>query len=194
MRLLVGSSGVVARNQPSLSATCGPDNHVCGAADVIPSGLYGVVQLDPPVMEPAGWWWVRVAYENGLTGWSSGYPPYLNSLSPVQMAQGFNFRVIADYTGPTLTQATCISDGVNSAAILNLQPIPSGTGQQGTLLCTWTMPAVGNHIAVVRAVNNVGSAPSTEFQFQVTAQVVAPPPNAPTNLRIAPVDALSRNK
>lgn len=187
MRLLVGSTGVLARNTPSLSGTCGKDNHACTVADAIPPGQYGVVQNDAPVFESSGWWWVKVNYENGVSGWSSGYPPYLNQLNPPQMAQGFSFRTIADYAGPSITQGICIKDGTESAATLSLQPIPNSVGQQGTISCPWTTPAIGNHIVVIRAVNNAGVANSSEFQFAVTAQVVPQPPNTPSNLRIAPL-------
>lgn len=184
MRLQVGQA-VLVRNTPSLSGTCGKDNHVCTTADAVPPGQYGVVQSDPPVFESAGWWWSRIAFENGITGWASAYPPYLQQLSPPEMAQGFSFRVVGDYSGPTLTQAVCISDGVNSAATMNLQF--SGTGQMGTLSCLWTNPPIGNHIQVIRADNGAGQAPSTEFQFKVTAKATQPPPVPPANLRIGPV-------
>jgi len=187
MRLQVGSP-VLVRNTPSLNGTCGSDNHVCTAADAIPSGQYGVVQIDPPVFESAGWWCSRIAYETGVTGWSSAYPPYLNQLTPPQMAQGFNFRVVGDYAGPGLTQGICINDGVQSAAVLNLQPQSGGTGVTGTMSCAWTMPPIGNHITVIQGVNTVGPGPlSAEFQFSVTAKVVPQPPGTPQNLRIAPV-------
>jgi hypothetical protein len=186
MRLVVGGSGALPRNTPSISGTCGKDNHACTAADAIVPGVYGVVQNDPPVFEPAGWWWVNVTYENGITGWTSGYPPYLNALTPPQMAQGFNFRVVGDYNGPNLTSARCINDGVQSDATMNLQAITGGLGQTGTLSCLWNAPANGNHIAVIQAINNVATVPSTEFQFSVTAQVVPQAPNAPSNLRIGP--------
>jgi hypothetical protein len=187
MRLVVGGSGVYARSIPSLTGNCGTgEGHPCAAADVIPPGVYGIVQNDPPVFEAAGWWWVRVVYDNKITGWSTGYPPYLNQLVPPQMALGFSFRVAGDYTGPTLTEGRCISDGVQSAASLNLQPQSGGTGQTGTMSCLWTTPPVGNHIAVIQAINAVGTSNSTEFQFAVTMQAVPQPPNAPVNLRIAP--------
>lgn len=186
MRLIVGGSGALARNTPSLNGTCGMPAHECTAADSVAPGVYGVVQNDPPVFDPGGFWWVNTSFETGVVGWVSGVPPYLNQLTPVQMAQGFSFKVVGDYLGPNLTAAKCINDGIQSDAILNLQAQQGGTGQTGTLACIWNTPSVGNHIAVITAVNTVGSAPSTEFQFSVTAQVVPQVPSAPTNLRIAP--------
>lgn len=190
MRLVVGGSGALPRNTPNLNGMCGTPAHECTAADAIPPGVHGVVQNDPPVFEPAGWWWVNVTYENGITGWTSGYPPYLNALTPPQMAQGFSFRVVGDYNGPNLTSGRCINDGVQSDAVLNLQAITGGLGQTGTLSCLWTTPANGNHIAVIQAINNVATTPSTEFQFSVTAQVVPQAPNAPSNLRIGPASGV----
>jgi hypothetical protein len=186
MRLQVGSGGVLPRNTPSLTGTCGKDNHVCTPSDAIPPGIFGVVQSNPPVFEAAGWWWIMVNYENGINGWSSGYPPYLNMTSPPQMAQGFSFRVAGDYSGPTLTSGRCYNDGVVSNATLNLQA--QGTGQTGTMSCLWTTPPNGNHIAVIEAINNAGTMKSSDFQFSVTAQAVPQPPVAPSNLRIAPTN------
>lgn len=191
MRLIVGGSGALARNAPSFSGTCGADNHQCTAADAAVPGVYGVVQNDPPVFDPGGWWWIFVRYETGLVGWTSGYPPYLNALVPPQMAQGFSFKVIGDYAGPNLTSARCISDGVPSDATLSLQAQTGGTGQIGTLSCLWTTPTIGNHIAVITAINEAGSAPSTEFQFSVTAIVTPQAPTAPSNLRISPLTPVS---
>jgi hypothetical protein len=182
MRLIVGAQGVLARNTPSGTGTCGADNHVCTQADAILPNTYGVVQSDVPVLDPAGWYWVRVTYESGQTGWSSGYPPFLNSLSPPQMVQGSSFRIVADYNGPALTSARCVSDGVQSDAVMQLQATTGG--QMGTLQCTWKAPTVGNHIQVITAVNANGSAPSTEFQFSVTTAPVPPIPASPMNLRI----------
>lgn len=192
MRVLVGGSGVYARNTPDANGTCGTPAHACTAADLVAPGMYGVVQADAPVIDPAGWSWLRVQYETGVTGWSPGYPPSLNMLNPPQMVQGSSFRVVGDYSGPSLTGATCINDGVNSAAVLSLTPIPGGTGQQGTLQCDWKAPPVGNHKAVITATNAIGSAPSTEFQFAVTTQAQPTPPAAPTSLRIGPVSGVTR--
>jgi hypothetical protein len=143
------------------------------------------VQTDPPVLDPSGFYWVKMQFDSGVSGWSSGYPPYLVALSPPQMIQGANFSIAGDYNGPAITQAVCIIDGVNSAAVLNLQP--TSGGQQGTLICAVAAPAVGNHKAVIRTENNAGSAASPEFQYAVTSAPIPQPPNAPSNLRITPV-------
>lgn len=185
MRIQVGQA-VLARNTPSLSGTCGTPAHACTTADAIPSGTYGVIQPDAPVLDASGWYWQKITYQyaGGVTGWSSSYPPYIQQLSPPQMVQGIAVSVVGDYSGPALTSAICINDGVNSAAQMSLQP--NGTIVSGTLLCGWGMPGVGNHKAVIKAVNNAGTADSTEFQFAVTTAPIQTPPNAPSNLRIAP--------
>jgi hypothetical protein len=184
MRVQAGGSGVLPRNTPSANGTCGTDNHTCTAADAIVPGTYGVIQPDPPVLDPGGWYWSKVVYDNGVTGWSSAYPPYLNMLSPPQMISGVDFNIVGDYAGPALVQGVCINDGVSSAAQLQLQV--SASGQSGTLICPLKAPGIGNHIAVIRAVNNAGTTPSTEFQFSVTAAAIPQPPAAPQGLRIAP--------
>jgi hypothetical protein len=187
MRIQVGAQGVLVRNAPSLTALCGPlPGHECTGADAVLAGNYGVVQIDAPVYDQNGWWWSNVLFDNAIRGWVSAFPPYINSLQPPQMAQGFPFRVIGDYNGPELTSGICINDGVNVTATLNLQAIPGGTGQQGTISCAWGMPAPGNHKAVIQAINNAGVGTSLEFQFAVSTQVVQQVPTTPGNLRIGP--------
>ena len=191
MRVISGGTGVLLRNTPSLSGTCGTPAHTCTAADSIPPNTYGVIQPDPPVLDAGGWYWHRITfqYAGGVTGWVSAYPPYINMLSPPQMIEGVTMSVVADYIGPALTQAICINDGVNSAATLSLQPQSGGTtgSVQGTLLCAWGMPGIGNHKAVVKAVNNAGTMDSTEFQFAVNTAPTQVAPAAPSNLRITPL-------
>lgn len=187
MRLISGAQGVLLRNDPSLSSLCGMPPHECLIGDATLPGVYGIVQSNPPVFDASGWWWVYMIMEDKKQGWASGYPPYLNPLTPPQMAQGFSFRVVGDYNGPTLTGSRCISDGVQSDAVMSLQA--SGTGQMGTLSCLWTTPAVGNHIAVINATNANGTTPSTEFQFAVTAQAIPQIPSSPQNLRIGPTSS-----
>lgn len=188
MRIIVGSQGVLVRNAPHYGM-CGEPlpGHECTAADAVLAGIYGVIQTDPPVFETS-WWWSNVLFDNGIRGWVSAVPPFINQLTPPQMALGFPFRVVGDYNGPNLTNAICINDGINSAAVMNLQAIPGGNGSQGTLSCDWGKPSTGNHIAVIRAVNPAGTAQSTEFQFAVSTIVVQQVPTTPGNLRIAPAD------
>lgn len=188
MRLVVGSQGALVRNTPSLTGTCGSPAHTCTAADGVLAGVFGVVQINPPVHDTNGFWWVYMVFDTGVKGWVTGYPPYLNMLNPIQMSTGFSFRVVGDYNGPTITSALCLNDGVQSNATMALQAIPGATGQQGTLSCSWGMPGVGNHKAVIRAINGAGTASSEEFQFVVNTQVVQQVPNAPGNLRIGPLD------
>jgi hypothetical protein len=189
MRIVVGGQGVLVRNMPSLTALCGPlPGHDCTAADAVLAGNYGVIQSDPPVFDQNGWWWSNVLFDNAIRGWVSGLPPYINQLQPPQMAVGFPFRVVGDYNGPEITSGVCINDGVNVAGVLNLQAIPGGTGQQGTISCDWGKPAAGNHKAVIQAINNAGVGTSLEFQFAVSTQVVQQVPNTPGNLRIGPAD------
>lgn len=184
MRVQVGSGGVLPRNTPSLSGTCGTPPHACTQADAVPPNTYGVIQSDPFVSDPGGWYWERVVFDNGQSGWTTAYPPYLNQLSPPQMVQGVSVTVVGDYNGPVLTSATCINDGLPSGAQLFLQPTTGG--QMGTIQCAWGMPAVGGHKGVIRAINSAGQADSSEFQFAVTAAPIPQPPAAPQNLRIAP--------
>lgn len=192
MRVVVGADGSIPRNAPW--GTCGTDNHACGAGDSQPTGVYGFVMPDPPVLDTGGaYYWVRVTYASptttGLTvGWSRGVPPFLVMLTPPQMIAGIAFNITADYLGPVLTQAICINDGANSPATMQLQSVtlPDGKtpGQQGTLRCPWPKAGVGNHKVVVKAVNGQGTMDSTEFQFAVTDVPVAQPPTMPNNLRI----------
>jgi hypothetical protein len=186
MRIVVGAQGVLVRNAPSLTAQCGMPPHDCTGADAVLAGVNGVIQADAPVYDQNGWWWSNVLFDTGIRGWVSAFPPYINSLQPPQMATGFPFSVVGDYNGPTLDSAICINDGVNVAGVLNLQAIPGGTGQQGTITCSWGKPAPGNHKAVIQAVNTAGVGTSQEFQFAVSTQVVQQVPTTPGNLRIGP--------
>lgn len=185
MRVIVGSGGALARNQPSFTGTCGPDNHACTAADAVAPNTYGVVQSNPPVLDSGGWYWHRVLFETAVEGWVTVTgPERLSALSPPQMIQGSSFQIVGDYLGPILTGARCILDGVNSDAVRSLAP--DAAGQKGTLHCPWPKADLGNHIAVIQAINNAGTMNSSEFQFAVTAAPVAPIPAVPSNLRIAP--------
>lgn len=184
MRVFAGSGSALVRNTPSLTSQCGTPPHECTAADSAPPNTNGVVQSDPAVLDPAGWWWIRVQFENGMAGWVSGYPPFVMSFTPPQLVQGTSFRIVGDYNGPVLTGARCISDGLQSDAIMQLQP--NSAGQQGILICGWTTPGLGNHTQVISAVNANGTTPSTEFQFSITTAPLPPIPTAPMNLRINP--------
>lgn len=184
MRVITGSQGAIPRNTPSLNGTCGTNNHACTSADAVAPNTYGVVQSDTAVADPAGWYWVRVQFSTAAIGWVTGYPPYINQLSPPQMIVGSSFRVVGDYTGPVLTSARCINDGVNSNATMALQPGPSG--QQGTIQCPWTNVPIGNHISAMILTNDAGSSPSVELQFSVTSAPTPPVPVSPSGLRITP--------
>lgn len=184
MRVFVGSSGTYARNTPSHTGQCGTPAHECAAADVVAPNTYGVVQNDPPVLDAGGWSWQRVQFDNAITGWVMSYPPNINTLSPPQMISGVPFQVIADYTGPVLTQAVCINDGANSPATVQLSPFNGAV--QGTLLCPWPTAGIGNHKVVIHAVNGSGTMASPEFQFAVTTAPVVASPAQPQNLRIGP--------
>jgi hypothetical protein len=159
---------------------------------VILPNTYGVIQGDPPVLEAAGWYWEKITFDNGINGWVTSYPPYINMLMPPQMIEGSSFNIIADYSGSALTQAICIFDGANSAATLQMQPTTGGV--TGTILCPWPKAGTGNHKAVVQAVNQSGTMPSAEFQFQVSAAVVQPIPSAPQNLRIGPASGIATQR
>ena len=181
---MAGMSGALARNTPSLTGTCGSDNHQCTDADVIPANTQGTVQKDPPVAEPAGWSWVKVIFDSGVNGWVSGYPPYVVQLTPPTMVSGSVFKVVGDYNGATVTTGNCIQDGVNSNATLSLQP--SGTNTfTGTVQCPMPPQGLGNHIVVLRVNNANGSASSNEFQYAMVSEANPnSPPTKPTNLRI----------
>lgn len=191
MRVVVGGSGALLRNSPNVYS-CGnpphPAPNECTQADVMPPGVYGVVQPDPPVLDVGGaWYWVRITFDaktqaGDNTGWASAFPPYVNMLSPPQMISGINMTLVSDYLGPALVSAVCIFDGVNRAATMQLQN--AAVGHQGTLSCAVPAPGVGNHKAVIQAVNGSGTAASPEFQFAVTQTALQQPPSAPTNLRI----------
>lgn len=197
MRVQVAQAAL-ARNTPSLTGTCGADNHPCTAVDAILPGVFGVVLTDAPVLDAAGFWWLRVTFDTQVTGWVSAYPPFLITLTPPEMIAGSSFRIAADYTGPPLTAGRCLYDGLQVTATLALQP--SGTSVSGTIQCAvWDKPPVGNHIAVVQAINlgkdgATQTTPSTEFQFIVTDSPKPLPPTAPSNLRIGPVTAPTVNK
>lgn len=193
MRIVVGSTGALLRAVP-LTYTCDEPPVECSNADVIAPNVYGVVQSDAPILDPAGWYWARVVFEastqNGQnTGWVSGLSPYVNILAPPQMVAGANFAIGASYgPGPILTQAVCILDGASSPATMQLQNVTccsdNGPGHAGTLVCPWPNAGTGNHIAVIKAVNSKGTADSEEFQFAVTAAPVSQPPTQPGNMRI----------
>lgn len=186
MRVIVGSAGILVRNTPSLSGTCGEPPHACTTADAIQPNVYGVIQNDAPVLDAGGtFYWERVTFDTGPTGWVTvSGPDRLASLNPPQMVSGVSFAVAGDYNGPALTQGECNVDGIASAATLNLQPVTGG--QQGTLVCPINKPGVGNHKVAITARNLAGSATSAEFQFSVTTVAVPQRPNAPANLRITP--------
>jgi hypothetical protein len=198
MRVQVTGQGALARNTPSLSGLCGADSHPCGATDVVLPGVFGVVQNDPPVLDTAGFWWLRVTFDTQVTGWVTAYPPFLITLNPPQMVAGASFRIGADYSGPPLTEARCLYDGLQVTGSLALQP--SGATVSGTIQCAlWDKPPVGNHIAVVQAVNlgetgATQTTPSAEFQVIVTDSPKPTPPTAPANLRIMPVNPPTANK
>jgi hypothetical protein len=182
MRVVTGAQGAMPRLQPSINAMCGEPAHTCTQADVVLPNTYGVIGTQAPVRDTAGWYWNYIVFASGREGWTTAYPPYINALSPPQMVVGSSFQVVGDYLGPVLTAARCISDGVTSDGVLNLQP--DAAGQRGTLHCPWTKPPLGNHIAVLQAVNTQGTSLSTELQFSITNAPAPPIPQAPTNLRI----------
>ena len=187
MRLIVATGGSIPRNGPW--GTCGTDNHPCGAADSQVANTYAFVLPDAPVLDTGGlFYWIRVTYDTGPTGWSRSDPMFLMALTPNQMIAGISFNVAASYDGASLTQAVCINDGANSPANMQLQPftLPDGVtpGQRGTLLCPWPKAGIGNHKVVIKAVNGQGTADSSEFQFAVTTAPIPQPPAAPTNVRI----------
>ncbi len=192
MRVIVGAQGVMVRNTPSLTGQCGTPPHDCTQADVMPANTYGVVQSDPAVLDPAGWSWQVVTFDNGVSGWVSAYPPYINQLTPTQMVSGVPFQIVGDYSGPALTRAVCINDGANSEATMQLQPVT--TGVTGVLLCPWKDAGVGNHKVVIIAVNSTATMNSAEFQFSVTAAPVPSPPGTPQNLRIGPVSGIATQR
>lgn len=187
MRLIVATGGSIPRNAPW--GTCGADNHVCGGADSQVANTYAFVMPDAPILDTGGlFYWIRVTYDSGPVGWSRSDPLFLMSLTPNQMISGVSFNIAANYDGAALTQATCINDGANSPANMQLQPytLPDGKtpGQRGTLICPWPKAGLGNHKVVVKAVNGQGTADSAEFQFAVTSSPIVSPPSAPTSLRI----------
>jgi hypothetical protein len=151
---------------------------------VLPA-TFGVIQSDPPVLDPAGWYWSKINFDNGISGWVSAYPPYINSLQPPQMIADVAFTIVADYNGPAITQGVCLNDGLSSAATLQLQV--GATGQTGSMICPQNKPGIGNHKVVVQAVNPAGTAASSEFQYSVTTAVTPMPPAPPANLRIGPI-------
>lgn len=185
MRVLTGAQGALPRNAPALTGQCGTPPHDCTTADVVAPNTYGVILPTAPVLDPAGWYWHSITFDTAVTGWVSAYPPYINQLQPPQMIAGSSFNIVADYAGPSLTQAICIKDGVNTAATMQLQAVT--TGVQGTLLCPWVDSGIGNHKVVITAVNGAGTMASAEFQFSVTSAPVPQPPSAPQSLRIAPL-------
>lgn len=198
MRVVVGGQGALARNTPSMAGLCGEPPHPCTTADAVLPGVYGVVQADAPVLDPGGFYWLRVTYDSQVTGWSSAYPPFVNMMVPPQMVAGSSFRIVGDYlNGPPLTAGRCLYDGLQVPATLSLQP--SGANVTGTILCDqWVKPVVGNHIGVIQAVNLgeggvTQTTPSTEFQFVVSESPKPLPPLAPSNLRIAPVNTAPTN-
>jgi hypothetical protein len=189
MRVVVGGSGVLVRNAPNYG-TCGSPPHECLATDALPPNTFGVVLADAPVLETGGkWYWSRVQFDQGALGWVSAISPYINMLTPPQMVSGAIFSIGASYgPGPILTQAVCILDGVNSPATMQLQNVTccsdNGPGHAGTLLCPWPKAGLGNHKAVVQAVNSKGTAASEEFQFSVTSAPLSLPPTQPGNMRL----------
>ncbi len=195
MRVVVGSPGALLRNSPTVYS-CGTPAHECTQADVLPPATYGVIQPDAPVLDIGGkFYWARVVFDaatpaGDTTGWASTVSPYVNELVPPQMVSGSNFSIGASYgPGPILTQAICILDGVNSPATMQLQNVTccsdNGPGHAGTLLCPWPNAGIGNHKAVVKAVNSKGTADSEEFQFSVTSAPLSQVPAQPSGLRLA---------
>lgn len=181
MRVVVGAQGILVRNTPNYGL-CGNPPHECLAGDALPSGTYGVIQPDLPVLDASNlWYWTRVTF-GSVTGWVSAVPPYLNPLTPPQMNTGINFTLVADYNGPALTGSVCLIDGLQVTATRQL--VASSAGQQGTIICPVNMPGIGNHKAVIQAINSVGTAGSTEFQFIVGTSPISQPPSAPMSLRI----------
>lgn len=187
MRVVVGGQGALLRAAP-LTYTCSQPPVECTQRDVIAPNTYGVVQSDAPVLDAGNnWYWLRVIFDastaNGQnTGWVSAIPPYVNSLNPPQMVPNVSFQLVANYDGPALTGAVCLIDGQSFPATRQL--VASVLGQQGTLLCPASMPGVGGHKAVIQAINSVGTAGSTEFQYEVTTSPTTQPPTMPMNLRI----------
>lgn len=206
-RVQAGAEGVKVRVSPSSTAQCFPlPLHTCfggtvaTGGDSLNPGTLGTVQPDAPVLEGTSGWWSKVAYDNGLVGWSkqqflaraTGAPVPPVSRPTVEINKPFS--VVGDYiNAPALTSATCLLDGMALAATLQLtNGAPNAEGfptQSGTLRCFYPAGvALGNHIVVITAVNAVGSAPSAEFQFVAEAPVVVPPPppppSAPLNLRL----------
>lgn len=192
MRVIVGTPGVMVRNTPSLTSQCGTPPHDCTTADLAPANTYGVIQSDPAVLDTAGWSWQVVTFDNGMTGWVSVLPPYINQLNPPQMVSGVPFQVVGDYMGPALTRGVCINDGANSEATMQLQATTGGV--VGTLLCPWKDAGIGNHKVVIIAVNSTATVNSAEFQFNVTAAPVPSPPSQPQNLRIGPVSGITTQR
>lgn len=183
MRVVVGSNGILVRDTPNYGLCIGTPPHACIAGDALPSGTYGVIQSDLPVLDAGNaWYWSRVTFDGNRTGWVSAVPPFLNPLNPIQMNAGVSFQLVADYNGPALTNAMCLIDGLSVTATRQL--VASSAGQQGTLLCPASAPGIGNHKVVIQAVNSVGTAASTEFQYVVGTAPISPPPSAPMSLRI----------
>ncbi|HET9565201.1 MAG TPA: hypothetical protein VFP27_12025, partial [Mycobacterium sp.] len=197
-RVQAGVEGVKVRVSPSSTAQCFPlPLHTCfggtvaNGGDSLNPGTLGTVQPDAPVLEGTSGWWSKVAYDNGLVGWSkqqflaraTGAP--VPPLQPPTVEINKPFSVVGDYiNAPALTSATCLLDGMASAATLQLtNGAPNAEGfpmQSGTLRCFYPAGvALGNHIVVITAVNAVGSASSAEFQFVAEAPVVVPPPPPP---------------
>jgi hypothetical protein len=191
MRVVIGGTGALVRLTPNYGP-CGPVPHECLTTDALPPSTYGVVQPDTPVLDAGGtWYWSRVTFDQGTTGWVSALPPYLNPLVPPQLIVGIPFNIVASYgPGPILTSAVCINDGLTSAATMQLQSVTccsdNGPGQQGTLTCPWPKAGVGNHKVVIQAINSKGTADSEEFQFAITTAPVGQAPTTPNNIRITP--------
>lgn len=187
MRLIVAPGGSIPRNAPW--GTCGTDNHTCTGADSQVANTYAYVLPDAPILDTGGlFFWIKVQYDTGPMGWSRSDPTFLLTLTPNQIIAGVSFNIAGNYNGPVLTQAICINDGLNSPANMQLQPITLSDGitpgQTGMLVCPWPKAGIGNHIVVIKAVNDKGTADSAEFQFAVTSVPVPQPPTAPTNVRI----------
>lgn len=189
MRVVIGGTGALVRNAPNYG-TCGNPPHECLATDALPANTYGVVQSDAPVLDASGmWYWSRVLFDQGTVGWVSAVSPYINMLTPPQMVSGANITIGASYgPAPILTQAVCILDGVSSPATMQLQNVTccsdNGPGHAGMLLCPWPKAGIGNHKAVVKAINSKGTADSDEFQFAVTTVPIGVVPTQPSNVRI----------
>ena len=168
-RVVAGPSGVLVRVSPSLSANCLPSNAACAGSDALPAGSAGTVLADKPVLDPSGFWWNRVQYDMGLTGWSSALPPYL------LLVAGGKTLEVSGTTSVALGGAATDNNAVSSVSWVN------NRGGSGTATGTsnWSVPAVGlqsgTNVITVTARDAAGNA-GTDI---LTVNYLAPDTTAP---------------